>query len=64
MDLLKKAKNRVEQTVSESIGSASKTEYDAHFQALLAKADDIKTQTEKLLSAFEVTIYAMYNFYR
>jgi len=53
MDLLKKAKNRVEQTVSESIGSATKTEYDAHFQALLAKADDIKTQTEKLLAAFE-----------
>lgn len=53
MDLLKKASSRVQQSVSETIGSATKTEYDAHFQALLAKADDIKTQTEKLLAAFE-----------
>jgi len=53
MDLLKKASSRVQQSVSETIGSANKTEYDAHFVALLAKADDIKTHTEKLLAAFE-----------
>jgi hypothetical protein len=54
MDFLRKAKDRVEQTVGESVGSATKTEFDADFLAQLAKVDDIRSHTEKLLNAFEV----------
>lgn len=54
MDFLRKAKDRVEQTVGEQVGSTPKTEYDAEFLAQLSKVDDIKSQTEKLLNAFEV----------
>jgi len=56
MDFLRKAKDRVEQTVGEQVGSAAKTEFDADFVAQLAKVDDIRSHTEKLLNAFECHI--------
>jgi len=56
MDFLRKAKDRVEQTVGESVGSVAKTEFDANFIAQLAKVDDIRSHTEKLLNAFECHI--------
>lgn len=53
MDLLKKAKERTQQKLEETMGTASKTEYDPDFQLLMEKSDNIKVHTEKILAAIE-----------
>jgi hypothetical protein len=53
MDLLKKAKDRAQQTIGEAVGSVNKTELDADTTAALARADDIKSSCEKLLASLK-----------
>jgi len=54
MKALKTTLNRAKQTVDEQFGNAQKTELDTETTRLLAKSDDIKVSTEKILAAMEM----------
>ncbi|KAF8364162.1 hypothetical protein PRIPAC_91085, partial [Pristionchus pacificus] len=53
MDAIRKAAERVEQSVLETVGSASKTELSPLLLEKLKMADDIKVKCEKLVHAME-----------
>lgn len=44
------------QFTEEKFGQAEKTELDAHFESLLARADSTKNWTEKILRQTEVLL--------
>jgi len=54
MNAFKQTLNRAKQTVEEKFGDAVKTEFDVETQRLLQLADDVKSHTEKILSAVQV----------
>lgn len=53
MDFLKKTASRAQQTVSESLGSAQKSEFNSDTVALMARADEIRLNTTQLIHALE-----------
>lgn len=48
--------NRAVQFTEEKLGQAEKTEYDAHFESLLQRADKTKEWTEKLIKQMEAVL--------
>lgn len=56
MNFLKKNVERAQQSVSESLGSANKTEYDPDVQAIIANVEDIRLHTSALLAALKTNV--------
>jgi len=54
MNAFKQTLNRAKQSVEEKFGDAIKTDFDAETHRLLTLADDLKSHTEKVLSAVQI----------
>lgn len=56
MNVLKQTINRAKQTVNEQFGTAERTELDPELNRLIQRTEEIKTASERILSAVEAYI--------